>query len=76
MLKTNLGHIMLDKKIKSVTALSREIDISRETLRKIYNGDRLESVSLDTISKLCKFFNCQITDIVEFIPDKEISSND
>lgn len=74
MLKSNLGHTMLDHKIKSVAELSRKIDISRETLRKIYNGERLETVSLEIIVKLCSFFNCEMKDIVEYIPD-EHSSN-
>ena len=75
MLKSNLGYLMLDKKIKNVTELSRQVNISRETLRKIYNGDRLETVSFETVAKLCKFFNCQITDIIEYIPDEETSQN-
>lgn len=75
MLKSNLGYIMLDKKIKNVTELSRQVNISRETLRKIYNGDRLETVSFEIVAKLCKFFNCQITDIIEYIPDEETSQN-
>ena len=70
MLKSNLGYIMLDKKIKNVTELSRQVNISRETLRKIYNGARLETVSFETVAKLCNFFNCQITDIIEYIPDE------
>lgn len=70
MLKSKLPYRMLDKNIKSVAELSRQVDISRETLRKVYNGERLESVSLDIIQKLCRFFNCQIQDLIEYIPDK------
>ena len=70
MLKSNLGHTMLDNKIKSVAELSRKVDISRETLRKIYNGQRLETVSFEIVVKLCDFFKCQIKDIIEYIPDE------
>lgn len=73
MLKTKLPYKMLDKNIKSVAELSRQVDISRETLRKIYNGDRLETVSLDIIQKLCIFFSCQISDLIEYIPDEVTS---
>ena len=71
MLKSNLGHTMLDHKIKSVAELSRRVDVSRETLRKIYNGERLETVSFEIVIKLCKFFQCQVKDIIEYIPDEQ-----
>lgn len=75
MLKSKLGYLMLDHQIKSISSLSEKVDLSRETLRKIYNGDRLETLSFETIIKLCQFFNCQITDIIEYIPDEESSEN-
>ena len=67
MLKSNLGHTMLDNKIKSVAELSRKVDISRETLRKIYNGQRLETVSFEIVVKLCDFLViCQIVLMKKF----------
>jgi putative transcriptional regulator len=27
------------------------------------------NLELDTINKLCKYFNCKISDILEYIPD-------
>lgn len=71
MIKAKLGYLMLDHKIKSVTMLARETGISRETLRKIYNETKLESLSLETIVKLCEFFNCKIQDLIEYIPDDQ-----
>ncbi|MDD7411309.1 helix-turn-helix domain-containing protein [Fusobacterium gastrosuis] len=73
MLKSNLAYTMLDHKIKSVAELSRRVDISRETLRKIYNGERLETVSFETVMKLCEFFNCKIEDIIEYVHEEKNS---
>lgn len=73
MLKSKLGYLMLDHQIKSVSALAEKVDLSRETLRKIYNGTKLETLNLETIVKLCKFFNCQIQDLIEYIPDDKTS---
>ena len=73
MLKSKLGYLMLDQQIKSVSALAEKVDLSRETLRKIYNGTKLETLNLETIVKLCKFFNCQIQDLIEYIPDDKTS---
>lgn len=74
MLKSKLGYLMLDHQIKSVSALAEKIDLSRETLRKIYNGTKLETLNLETIVKLCQFFNCEIQDIIQYIPDEENSN--
>lgn len=71
MLKSKLGYTMLDHKIKSIAELSRQTNISRGTLLKIYNGERLETISLEIIVRLCDFFKCQINDIVEYVPNKE-----
>ena len=73
MLKSKLGYLMLDHQIKNVSALAERVDLSRETLRKIYNGTKLETLNLETIVKLCKFFNCQIQDLIEYIPDDKAS---
>lgn len=73
MLKSKLGYLMLDHQIKSVSALAEQIDLSRETLRKIYNGTKLETLNLETIVKLCKFFKCEIQDIIQYIPDDKTS---
>lgn len=73
MLKSKLGYLMLDHQIKNVSALAERVDLSRETLRKIYNGTKLETLNLETIVKLCKFFNCQIQDLIEYIPDNKTS---
>ena len=75
MLKSKLGYLMLDHQIKNVSVLSEKIDLSRETLRKIYNGTKLETLNLETIVKLCQFFNCEIQDIIQYIPDEKSQEN-
>ena len=73
MIKSKLAYKMLDHKIKSVTELSRQTNISRETLTKLYNQNKVETVSLGMVFKLCDFFNCQIQDLIEYIPDDKAS---
>ena len=62
---------MLDKDIKSVMELSRQIEISRDTLTKLYNNNRVDTVGLNILDKLCRFFNCQIQDLIEYIPEEQ-----
>ncbi|MDK4486128.1 helix-turn-helix transcriptional regulator [Fusobacterium necrophorum] len=71
MLKSKLAYRMLDKDIKSVMELSRQIEISRDTLTKLYNNNRVDTVGLNILDKLCRFFNCQIQDLIEYIPDEQ-----
>lgn len=72
MIKSKLPYIMLDKQVKSVAELSRKINISRETLTKLYNQNKVDTVSLGMINKLCDFFQCSLSDLIEYIPDEEV----
>ncbi len=71
MIKSNLRYLMADKKINSLSALIREAEISRETLNKLYHEEKLETLKLEMIIKVCDFFKCSIQDLIEYIPDSE-----
>lgn len=70
MIKSKIRHLMADKKINSLSALIRETKISRETLNKLYHEEKLESLKLEMIIKVCEYFDCDISDLIEYIPDK------
>lgn len=71
MLKSKLRHLMADKKINSLSALIRDSKISRETLNKLYHEEKMETLKLEMIVKICEYFNCNIQDLIEYIPDEE-----
>lgn len=70
MLKIKIGYLMVDKKVKSVAELSRQTNIHRDTLKKLIDDKKPETVSLEILLKLCNFFDCSLNDLVEFTPDK------
>lgn len=70
MLKVKIGYLMVDKKVKSVAELSRQTNIHRDTLKKLIDDKKPETVSLEILLKLCNFFDCSLNDLVEFTPDK------
>ncbi len=70
MLKSKLRHLMADKKINSLSALIRDSKISRETLNKLYHEEKMETLKLEMIVKICEYFNCNIQDLIEYIPDE------
>jgi putative transcriptional regulator len=39
------------------------------TLSKIVNK-KGQSINTDNLDKLCRYFNCKIEDLVEYIPDE------
>ncbi len=59
--------MLIDRDMKKVDVLNAGI-ISKGTLNKMNSN---KYISLEVIDKLCNYFKCNITDIVEFIPDSE-----
>lgn len=52
---------------KNKSQLAEECNITRNTVAKM---GRNEYVDLSTIEKICKTYNCNIVNILEYIPDK------
>ncbi len=71
MLKIKIQYLMIDHKIRSISELSRNVDIHKNTLTKLVNETKLETVKLETYLKLCDFFKCNLSDLIEYIPDSE-----
>ncbi|MGL5964203.1 MAG: helix-turn-helix domain-containing protein [Fusobacteriaceae bacterium] len=70
MLKLKIKYLMIDNNIKNISELARETGINRATLTKLYNGDRPETLILENLFKICDFFNCKLSDIIEYTPDE------
>lgn len=49
------------------TELREKAKISTNAIAKL---GRNEAVSMDTLEKICKALNCNIGDIMEFVPEK------
>ena len=61
-----LWKLLIDKKMKK-TDLIREAKISSNVLAKM---GKEESVSLESIGKICSLFGCNVDDILEFLPEE------
>ena len=64
MLKCHLSRLMGEKRIK-IAELAREIDVHRNTLGALYN-EKAKRIDLEVLEKLCKYFDCDTTDILEY----------
>ena len=58
--------MLIDRDLKKFDVLNAGI-ISKGTLNKMNSNGY---ISLEVIDKLCNYFKCDITDVIEFIPDK------
>jgi len=64
-----LWKLLIDKNMNKV-ALRDAIDITPATLAKLSKN---QPVNMDVLARICKGLNCNIGDIVDYIPDVEES---
>ena len=70
MLNIKIKYLMVDHNIRTISELSWQTGISRDTLNKIYDNTRPETVTLEMYLKLCRLFKCNLSDLIEYIPDE------
>lgn len=56
----------LEKRGKTIIDLNRDLNLSPATTAKFKKG---ESVTLDTLKKICTYLDCRIEEVVEFIDE-------
>ena len=62
-----LWKVLIDKDMKKKD-LAKAANISNYTITKMSKG---ENVTVEILGKICTALNCNIDDIMEFIPDNE-----
>lgn len=67
MIKCNLHMLMAQKRI-NISELNRETGISR-TLLTLMHKDDVSRIDLESMNKLCAFFDCSVGDIFEYEAD-------
>ena len=60
-----LWHILLDRDMKKKD-LQKTAELTKYTMRKLGND---ESVTTDTLAKICRALNCTVDDIMEVLPE-------
>ena len=63
----NMWKLMIDKKV-SASTLRKAADISPNTMTKFHKDDL---VSLDVLCRICGVLECDICDLVTYIPDEK-----
>ena len=69
MIKIYLSRILGEKRITQAE-LARQTGIRPSTISDIYN-EMTERLNINHLDKICEYLNCDITDLIEYIPDKQ-----
>lgn len=64
-----LWKLLIDHSLKKYE-FAHKCGISAPTLAKLGKN---ENVSMDVLIKICRFFDCGVDDILDILPEKEIS---
>ena len=71
MIKVHLSKLLGEQKMK-VSDLSKATGLHRNGLMKLYK-EETDGIKFETLEKVCKSLNCEISDLLEIIeePEKE-----
>lgn len=67
MIKCHLARLMGEHKLKIVD-VARETGLHRNTVTLLYK-ETAKKVDLEAMDRLCKLFDCQVSDLFEYTPD-------
>ena len=75
MIKLNFTDLRREKAFKEkrnlpLQTISQETGLSYGTIHRLFSGTT-DSIHFSTIAILCKYFNCRVADLFEFVPDEE-----
>ncbi len=64
MIKCHLSRLMGERKLK-IADIARDIDVHRNTIALLYY-EKAKRIDFEVLEKLCIYFNCSISDLMEF----------
>lgn len=65
--------VMMAKRKMSLNQLSEKVDLTLSNLSILKTG-KAKAIRFTTLEAICKVLNCQPGDLLEFVPDEEITS--
>lgn len=67
MIRCHLARIMGEHKMR-IADVARETGLSRATVTLLYK-ETAQKVDLEALDKLCQLFDCQLSDLLERVPN-------
>lgn len=77
MIRSNLPQIKLRKERERGRKITYEMikdgaGVSGSTIARLMSLDPVKRIDGTTLSGLCKYFNCQVGDLLEYVPETEV----
>lgn len=72
MIRCHLARLMGEHKMR-IADVAREAGLSRATVTLLYK-ETAQKVDLEVLDKLCELFDCQLSDILEHVPNGKSNS--
>jgi len=69
MIKVHLSRLLGERKMK-VSELAEKTGLHRNGLSRLYN-EETDGIKFQTLELICKALDCQITDLIEIVEDKD-----
>ncbi|QLI82674.1 helix-turn-helix transcriptional regulator [Chitinibacter fontanus] len=70
MIKCHLSKILGERRLK-ISDLARDTNINRGTLTRLYH-ETAERIDLDVLDSLCRYLNCRLDELLEFVDTAEV----
>lgn len=71
MIEVKLKEIIESRGI-SITEMSNDTGIARSTLTPIINNpEEVKSIRFSTLDKICEYLNVELTDVIDYVPNKD-----
>jgi putative transcriptional regulator len=70
MIKNRLAILMAEHGIKTMTEFSDKTGLDKNTISNWYN-QKVTRFSSETLEIMCEFFNCQVGDLLVFVPEEK-----
>jgi len=68
-IRVHLGRLLGERKLRA-SEVARKTGINKNTLSSLYN-ERVSGIRFDTLERLCRFLDCSIGDLIEYVPDNK-----
>lgn len=70
----NLNRVLAEKRVRS-NVLAERIDLSENNLSRIRTG-KIKAIRFSTLDGLCRELGCKPGDLLDYIPDEELDSEE
>ncbi len=68
-IKIHLGRLLGERKLRAAE-VARQTGINKNTLSALYN-EKVSGINFETLEKLCKFLECEVGDLLEYVPEEK-----